>query len=51
MTALDIRRLLEDADIPDAHEFATAYVNYVEKTDHKMPLPTAVQLWTTRGRL
>lgn len=47
----DIRRLLNDVDLSDPHEFATAYAAYVDRTGHRMPLATAVQRWITVGRL
>lgn len=50
MSAKAIRRLLEDTDIPDPHEFATAFVNLVE-SGVKMNLVDAVRRWAANGSL
>lgn len=50
MSAKAIRRLLEDTDIPDPHEFATAFVNLVE-SGVKMNLVDAVRRWAASGSL
>ncbi len=51
MTSVDIRRLLNDVDLADPHEFATAYVAHVEATGHRPPLAAAVLNWARFRRL
>lgn len=50
MSTKAIRKLLEDTDIPDPHEFATAFVNLVE-SGVKMNLVAAAQRWAATGSL
>ena len=50
MSTKAIRRLLEDTDIPDPHEFATAFVSLVE-SGVKMNLVDAVRRWVANGSL
>ena len=45
-----VRQLLEDMDI-DGHEFATAYVAYVEATGERPALCVAALNWSRFGRI
>ena len=50
-----IRDLLIRVDLPDPHEFATAYVEHAEarraKLSDPMPVSVAVQRWLELGSL
>jgi hypothetical protein len=48
-----IRNILDRVDIPDPHEFCTAYVNHAESVRAQrgtpMPVSLAVQRWLSLG--
>jgi hypothetical protein len=51
MTARDIRALLNAVDMEDPHEFATAYVEHVERTGEHPSLASAALSWAQTGRI
>ena len=50
-----IRSILKRVDLPDPHEFCTAYVNHAEarraRRDTPMPVSLAVQRWLILGTI
>lgn len=50
-----VSSILERVDLPDPHEFCTAYVNHAEtrraKRDTPMPVSLAVQRWLSLGSI
>lgn len=50
-----IRSILKRVDLPDPHEFATAYVNHAESVRAQrgtpMPVSLAVQRWLSLGAI
>lgn len=55
MTARALRDLLNRVELPDPHEFATAYVHHTETRRAArltpMPVVAAVQCWLSLGVL
>jgi hypothetical protein len=51
VTARLIGQLLVDVDLEDPHAFASAYVDYVERTGSRPAVAAAMMSWLADGSL